>query len=580
MLWALCLASSAADGLGPGVCWQVPDGGAVEYRRAWRARATKPCRSRAHARGAPLEADAPPKFLPRRAPAPVLCEGELRPDRRALRGPVGDLRDVLRAVAFDLSGRSIKAEFARLIPFGDLRISGSWSRRAADGAQQLRARLRCRRLARERHEARGRHERLVALCVDAVEGTVTISRSVDADRGLVTGFHAECVALVDDGAARWRRLELVDEWRIAAVRDGQDFDFRRRVAAALRSGADWIRTAVAADRSFLTDKRGERNYGSGRLALALLAMLHGGVPADDAVEQRGFGELRRRQIEDAYSLATALMATAARERSGASSAGDRAAASRWLRRLLRCRDPRVSPDVLLRFNYERGPRCDTSLQQYGLLGLRAAQELGLDVPEPCFAAAARHLLAAQAPAGPALQLHLVGNEELARSTPGDELAGERSRARTRGFAYRDPDAPSYGAMTAAGVSGLLLAREGLRVRQRADAALRRAIDDGVRDGFAWLAQNFSVRCNPGDAERADNHRGYYLYCLERCCELADVARLHGRDWYYEGCMQLLPAQRPSGAFRSGHEATLTLDSTCFAVLFLSKASARGPITGG
>ena len=95
----------------------------------------------------------------------------------------------------------------------------------------------------------------------------------------------------------------------------------------------------------------------------------------------------------------------------------------------------------------------------------------------------------------------------------------------------------------------------------------RAIDGGVRDGFAWLAQNFSVRTNPGDAERADNHRGYWLYSLERCCELARAARLLGE-------------QQPCGAFASGHASTLTLDSTCFAVLFLSKASRKGPVTGG
>lgn len=113
-----------------------------------------------------------------------------------------------------------------------------------------------------------------------------------------------------------------------------------------------------------------------------------------------------------------------------------------------------------------------------------------------------------------------------------------------------------------------------------DRGLLRRIDAGIDDGFAWIARNFSVRANPGDAERADNHRAYWLYCLERCCELRGVALLQGRDWYYEGGMQLLLAQRGDGSFRSGHASTLTIDSTCFAVLFLSKASAQGPITGG
>ena len=63
--------------------------------------------------------------------------------------------------------------------------------------------------------------------------------------------------------------------------------------------------------------------------------------------------------------------------------------------------------------------------------------------------------------------------------------------------------------------------------------------------------------------------------------------MHGQgkfEWddgeYYEGGMQLLLAQRPDGSFQSGHPSTLALDSTCFALLFLSKASKQGPVTGG
>ena len=64
-------------------------------------------------------------------------------------------------------------------------------------------------------------------------------------------------------------------------------------------------------------------------SLALLAMLHGGVPAGDGVVQRGFGALRRRRLDDAYSLATALCATAALARYGRLTDGDRRAAARW-----------------------------------------------------------------------------------------------------------------------------------------------------------------------------------------------------------------------------------------------------------
>ena len=575
------VAAAAISVRAQGLCWSVPRAGAVEYRRTERGQASVVCRSRALAAAAPLSEVIPRRYLPRSAPAPVLCAGELREDGRALRVPVADLRDLLRAVACDLSSRSAKPRLLRMLPFGDVSVAGSWSSRETDGSQRLRAKLRVTALSRRSGESVVWCKRLQASCVLAATGTVEITRVVDVERGLVTGYHAECAMLVERAERQWQRLEVVDEWRLLAVRANQDFDFRKRVAHAIDRGAAWLRDALAAERTFFADRDGERNYGSGRLALALLAMLHGGVMADDPVLAAGFAELQARHVEDAYSLATSLMATAAIATRRELEDGERAAARGWLATLLRCTDPSVDPDDWLRFNYTRGPRYDTSLQQYGLLGMRAAQELGLELPARAFAAAARHLLAVQAKDGEALRLQLHADADLQGLTTGAALPRVRAvRARARGFAYRERDDPCYGGMTCAGVSGLLLARAGMSAQQSVDRQLLRRVDEGVRDGFAWLAANFSVRINPGDPERADNHRRYYLYCLERCCALADVARLQGRDWYYEGGMQLLLAQRPDGSFRSGHPSTLTLDSTCFALLFLSKASKQGPVTGG
>ena len=583
-LWrvALALAGALAGTEVPAqsMVWRVPPAGAVEYRRSWKARASTVCRSAPAARRAVLGEAAPLAWLPRRPPAAWLCAGELRADRRGLRGQVGDLRDVLRAIAFDLSGRSANRRFARLMPFGDVAVRGTWSAPDEHGRQDLRGRVVVRPVARRPREPRQWRDRLQALCVEGVTGEVAITRTYDADRGLVTGFRATLDLVVDVAKRRHRRLQVIDEWQLVAVRENQDFDFRRRVAVAIRSGAAWVRDQVAAEASFLADKRGERNYGSGRLALALLAMQHGNVPPDDDVLRRGFQTLGRRRIDDAYSLATALLAMAARSRRTALRDRQRTLAAKWLRQLLTCTDSRVRPEKLLRFNYQRGPRCDTSLQQYGLLGLRAAQQIGLEVPPGAFAAAARHLLAVQAPSEGAMTLRLVDESQL-QAVAGTEAEppAARLRARMRGFAYVAAGDPTYGAMTSAGVSGLLLARAGLLV-EGGDAGLIRRIDVAIRDGFAWLGGHFSVRVNPGFAERADNHWSYWLYCLERCCALHGVARLQGRDWYYEGGVQLLAAQKRNGSFRPGHAATLQLDATCFAILFLAKASASGPITGG
>ena len=113
-----------------------------------------------------------------------------------------------------------------------------------------------------------------------------------------------------------------------------------------------------------------------------------------------------------------------------------------------------------------------------------------------------------------------------------------------------------------------------------DKVMEGQIDESVRDAFAWLAQEFSVRANPGFAERADHHWYYWLYGLERSCELHGVAWLQGRDWYYEGAMQLFSHQQANGSFRTEFSSSLLIETTCFAVLFLAKSTPSAPITGG
>ena len=55
---------------------------------------------------------------------------------------------------------------------------------------------------------------------------------------------------------------------------------------------------------------------------------------------------------------------------------------KWSKQLLDNVDPRGPQEGQLRFNYTAGPRYDTSLQQYGLLGMWAAQQSGIALPAP------------------------------------------------------------------------------------------------------------------------------------------------------------------------------------------------------
>jgi hypothetical protein len=168
-------------------------------------------------------------------------------------------------------------------------------------------------------------------------------------------------------------------------------------------------------------------------------------------------------------------------------------------------------------------------------------------------------------------LQLLSHRELAAAAGGPPPRAEVVTAPARGFAYREPDEPAYGGLTAAGVAGLVLARAGMLRADLGTPASRRALDDGIAAGFAFLAREFTVRANPGFVGKADRHWYYWLYGLERVCELTGTARIQSRDWYHEGALQLLAQQQPNGSFR-GEGDGLLLDSTCFAVLFLKKST--------
>ncbi|MBL8726679.1 MAG: hypothetical protein JNK49_21740 [Planctomycetes bacterium] len=593
-VWLVGVGSVPAQEL----AWRLPLRGAVEYRRTWQAEASGAFAAVAQARAAATAAKVPERYLHRLPPAPFLCQGELDSAQRAIADPVRDLRDVLRALAFDLQSRSgVRSKWPRVLPFGDLQVVGSWTN-TPDGGQELRGAVSARPAAALPDEKGTVARLLQPFCVRGAEGTVVLRRSIDGALGVVRTFSGSVDLVVEEDEKQFRRLVLRDEWQFLAVRDNQDFDFRKRVQAAIERGVAFVREAVRGQKSFLGDGGKEhRSYGSGRLALALLTMLHGHVPPDDAVLLAGFAELRRRELVDTYSLAAALMAVAARYESAAdaerlaqggmaalpvrkTSAEDQEAVQRWTKQLLANLDPRTDPQKVLRFNYVAGPRYDTSLQQYGLLGLWSAHLCGVDVPGGTFAAAARHLLQVQGPPAGTRRTVLTSHAQVQEGfVAGVPPRGLELRTAPRGFAYEEAQEPAFGSMTSAGVSGLLLAIAGMQAKGHGDKALLGECEAAVAAGYAWLAAEFSVRCNPGFAERSNHHWYYWLYGLERSCELRGVEWLDGRDWYYEGALQLLAQQQANGAFRTEFAASMLIESTCFAVLFLARSTPSGPATG-
>ena len=124
-------------------------------------------------------------------------------------------------------------------------------------------------------------------------------------------------------------------------------------------------------------------------------------------------------------------------------------------------------------------------------------------------------------------------------------------------------------MTTAGITGLVICDAALRGQKKGDRKLLTRIHGAIDSGFAWLDRNFTVETNPGGNGR---WHYYYLYGLERACEINGTKMLNGKRWYTEGAELLLAQQHQDGSWTG-------IVDTCFAILFLKKA-APPVITGG
>jgi hypothetical protein len=337
-----------------------------------------------------------------------------------------------------------------------------------------------------------------------------------------------------------------------------------QVKAAIERGVKYLRGSGVL--------RKRASYGVGMNALAILAMLHCGVPATDPDIQRcaklcddGIREMLkkgqgntyhvgavttalaavdRRKYHDTIKLCATWLIAAQNEDGGwrYQSAGDyakRMAAARkaWEKRVKQ--NPRLGR---IQRRWTRSKQTsDHSCTQFGLLGLRAAHDIGLDVPQETWKKAEKYLVDTQGKDG--------------------------------GWSYTSPSR-SYGSMTAASLGGLYIC--GMKLHQRSRVCGEYEQNERIAKGLNWLAKNFTVTENPG---RGKSYVGYYLYAMERCCAFSARRKIGKHDWYAEGAAHLVQTQNKGGNWgnvrgrRFGRMGFRDLD-TVFNLLFLGKASSQ------
>ncbi|HEX7897443.1 MAG TPA: hypothetical protein VF950_06765 [Planctomycetota bacterium] len=210
------------------------------------------------------------------------------------------------------------------------------------------------------------------------------------------------------------------------------------------------------------------------------------------------------------------------------------------------------PKVWLTLTQQRttGDGGDNSNSQYASLGLRACFDSKIKIPDNVIFLARKWWVEAQFPPDDG-----AGKDAV--------ISGEGARA--QGWNYKKPGDGEGGgkpthAMTAGAVGACVIYEYMLSRDFRKDKV--------TKAGVEWLGKNFSVNTNY-----------YYMYALERAGILYDVESFGGNNWYWKGVPVLLQNQNGDGSWGKREDKAENTWDTCFAILFLTRAT-KSVATGG
>jgi hypothetical protein len=179
---------------------------------------------------------------------------------------------------------------------------------------------------------------------------------------------------------------------------------------------------------------------------------------------------------------------------------------------------------------------DMSNTQFALLGLRAGKRLGFEAPKIVLERCASALFHQQEESG--------------------------------GFAYTRGNS-ERGGMTAATLAGFAVIAE----LSRGDADVLGLLGkkkDRIRAAEAWIDSRYSVARQPfGPRGWTPSWEYEYLWAIERWCGLTGRKKIGEHDWYREGAERLIDLQRAGGDWGD------SIENTCFALLFLRRATMTG-----
>ena len=224
---------------------------------------------------------------------------------------------------------------------------------------------------------------------------------------------------------------------------------------------------------------------------------------------------------------------------------------------------------------------DTSISQYGVLGLWAASRAGVQVPTKVWDDAAQWHFRTQLNEG-GFGYHPLGGDAGPKHSM--TVAGVGSLSIIKLMLSKLPESEPNAATTgtepktkksdkAFGVLERVTPQEPTEAPAAASSPLdtnykpkttRGELDRRIGGGMGWLNRFYTI-------ENPTGWPMYYLYGLERVASLTNSDKIGGKDWYKEGCAFLIKKQQSDGSYADLGGAT---PSTCFAILFMTRATEK------
>jgi len=228
---------------------------------------------------------------------------------------------------------------------------------------------------------------------------------------------------------------------------------------------------------------------------------------------------------------------------------------------------------------------DTSMVQYALLGLWAAKDAGIDVPNEAVDRAARWLLKTQKSEGgygyhPFTKQGKPNVQEQAITSAGASGIGivrimmypESNPFAAGNKKKKEPPKKKFGVLEEVQVG---VTEEEAAAQASGNGSIPIAqLDASLQRSLGWMNRAYNIRTSP-------RYHFYYLYTLERCASLAGVEQLGTHNWYADGTKFLVESQLKEGNWAGQHSGPV--GSTCFAVMFLMRATGKAlgaPDVGG